>query len=56
MGVSRRSYAAQRGVSETAVHNAIATARITILPEGTIDPERADSDSSIWPGASAMPG
>jgi hypothetical protein len=42
MGVSRRSYAAQRGVSESAVRKAIATGRITTLPDGTIDPARAD--------------
>ena len=44
MGVSRRSYAAQRGVSEAAVRKAIATGRITTLPDGTIDPDRADSE------------
>ena len=44
MGVSRRSYAAQRGVSEAAVRKAIATGRITTLPDGTIDPGRADSE------------
>ena len=44
MGVSRRSYAAQRGVSEAAVRKAIATGRITTLPDGTIDPARADSE------------
>ena len=43
MGVSRRSYAAQRGVSEAAVRKAIATGRITTLPDGSIDPARADS-------------
>ena len=42
MGVSWRSYAAQRGVSESAVRKAIATGRITTLPDGTIDPARAD--------------
>jgi hypothetical protein len=42
MGVSRRSYAAQRGVSESAVCKAIVTGRITTLPDGTIDPARAD--------------
>ncbi len=36
MGVSRRSYAAQRGVSEAAVRKAIATGRITTLEDGTI--------------------
>jgi len=44
MGVSRRSYAVQRGVSEAAVRKAIATGRITTLPDGTIDPARADSE------------
>jgi hypothetical protein len=44
MGVSRRSYAAQRGVSEAAVRKAIATGRITTLPDGTIDPDRADAE------------
>ena len=42
MGVSRRSYAAQRGVSEAAVRKAITNGRITTLPDGTIDPARAD--------------
>ena len=45
MGVSRRSYAALRGVSEAAVRKAIATGRITTLPDGTIDPARADKAS-----------
>ncbi len=36
MGVSRRSYAAQRGVSEAAVRKASTTGRITTLPDGTI--------------------
>jgi hypothetical protein len=44
MGVFWRSYAAQRGVSEAAVRKAIATGRITTLPDGTIDPARADSE------------
>jgi len=43
-GVSRRSYAAHRGVSEAAVRKAIATGRITTLDDGTIDPARADSE------------
>ena len=44
MGVSRRSYAAQRGVPEAAVRKAIATGRITTVPEGTIDPAEADPE------------
>ena len=42
MGVSRRSYAAQRGVSEAAVRKAIATGRVAKLPDGTIKSVRAD--------------
>jgi hypothetical protein len=44
MGVFQRSYAAQRDVSEAAVLKAIATGRITTLPDGTIDPDRADAE------------
>ncbi|WP_128515187.1 elements of external origin [Tabrizicola thermarum] len=42
MGVSRREYARLRGVSESAVRKAISTGRISVEPDGTIDPERAD--------------
>ena len=42
MGRSRRACAAHRGVSEAALRKAIATGRITTLPDGTIDPDRAD--------------
>jgi hypothetical protein len=42
--VFRRSYAAQRDVSEAAVRKGIATGRITSLPDGTIDPDRADAE------------
>ncbi len=38
MGISRRAYAKQRGVSEKAVRKAISSGRITTLPDGTIDP------------------
>lgn len=44
MGVSRRSYAAQRGVSEAAVRKAIATGRTTTVHEGTIDSEEANPE------------
>lgn len=44
MGVSRREYARLRGVSESAVRKAIATGRITLEPDGSIDPERADRE------------
>ena len=47
MGVSRRSYAAQRGVSEVAVSKTIATGRITTLPDGTIDPTPTDSEWGV---------
>ncbi|MDO5757313.1 MAG: elements of external origin [Rhodobacterales bacterium] len=42
MGVSRRKYAMMRGVSETAVRKAIASGRITVEADGTIDPATAD--------------
>lgn len=42
MGISIRAYARQRGVSEAAVRKAIKTGRVTPLPDGTIDPARAD--------------
>lgn len=42
MGMSRRQYAAHRGVSHTAVGKAIATGRISIEADGTIDPAKAD--------------
>jgi len=42
MGMSRRQYAAHRGVSHTAVGKAIATGRITTEPDGSIDPVKAD--------------
>lgn len=42
MGLSRRKYAEYRGVSESAVRKAIATGRITLEDDGTIDPVKAD--------------
>lgn len=42
MGLSRRKYATHRGVSEKAVRKAIATGRITVEADGTIDPAKAD--------------
>lgn len=42
MGMSRRQYAAHRGVSHTAVGKAIAAGRITTEPDGSIDPVKAD--------------
>ncbi|RTW74514.1 elements of external origin [Pseudomonas aeruginosa] len=44
MGLSIRAYARHRGVSDTAVHKAIRTGRITPEADGTIDPDRADRD------------
>jgi hypothetical protein len=43
MGLSRRAYARQRGVAESAVRKAIAAGRIPVEPDGTIDPEKADA-------------
>lgn len=42
MGMSRRQYAAHRGVSHTAVAKAISTGRITLNEDGTLDPAKAD--------------
>jgi len=44
MGLSIRAYAAHRGVSHTSVRKAIASGRITLGPDGTIDPAIADPD------------
>jgi len=46
MGVSRRKYAAMRGVSESAVRKAISTGRISVEADNTIDPARADREWS----------
>ena len=46
MGLSRRAYAAHRGVSETAVRKAIASGRVSVEADGTIDPVKADRDWS----------
>ncbi|MFN1161358.1 elements of external origin [Pseudomonas aeruginosa] len=43
MGLSIRAYARHRGVSHVAVKKAIDTGRITALPDGTIDPDAADT-------------
>lgn len=43
MGVSIRAYAQHRGVSHEAVRKAIAAGRITLEPDGTIDPAKADA-------------
>lgn len=42
MGMSRRKYAAHRGVSHTAVGKAIASGRIATEPDGSIDAAKAD--------------
>jgi hypothetical protein len=42
MGVSQRSYAKHKGVSESAVRKAIKSGRLKPLPDGTIDPALAD--------------
>ena len=46
MGISLRAYAKARGCSLTAVQKAIATKRITRLPDGSIDAERANREWS----------
>lgn len=59
MGVSKRAYARLRGVSHTAVNKAIQSGRITLEPDGTIDPAKADAewgantDPSMQRGAAA---
>lgn len=51
MGLSRRAYAALRGVHESAVRKAIASGRITTEADGTIDATKADAmwDASTDP-------
>ena len=44
MGISIRAYARMRSCAKSAVEKAIKTKRITPLPDGTIDPERADQE------------
>ena len=44
MGISIRAYARHRGVSDTAVHKAIRTGRITPEADGTLDATRADQE------------
>lgn len=41
-GLTIRGYARYRGVSHTSVRKALATGRITLSPDGTIDPQVAD--------------
>ena len=43
MGMSRRAYATHRGCSDTAVRKAIKDGRISIEPDGSIDPVKADA-------------
>ena len=43
MGLSIRAYAQHRGVSHTAVAKAIKAGRISVEPDGTIDPAKADA-------------
>lgn len=44
MGISIRAYARHRGVTDTAVHKAIRTGRISPEADGTIDPDKADRE------------
>ncbi len=48
MGLSRRAYARHRGVHENAVRKAIASGRIPLEPDGTIDPAKADAAWAAW--------
>jgi hypothetical protein len=60
MGLSIRAYAQHRGVSHTAVAKAIKAGRISVEPDGTIDPAKADAQwarntlpsQNLNPGAS----
>jgi hypothetical protein len=52
MGISIRAYARHRGVSDSAVHKAIRTGRITPEADGTIDSGRADQE---WTRNSDVP-
>jgi hypothetical protein len=60
VGISRRAYAAQRGVSESAVRKAIQSGRLSVEADGTIDPARADAqwaqqtDPSMQRGAHSL--
>jgi hypothetical protein len=44
MGISIRAYSRHRGVTDTAVHKAIRTGRITPEADGTLNADRADAD------------
>jgi hypothetical protein len=44
MGISRRAYARYRGVSDMAVRKAIKSGRIVAESDGSIDPNKADTD------------
>ena len=46
MGLSIRAYAQHRGVSHTAVAKAIKAGRISVEPDGKIDPAKADAQWS----------
>ena len=43
MGISIRAYARHRGVTDTAVHKAIRSGRVTPEPDGTIDADKGDA-------------
>lgn len=48
MGLTITGYAKHRGISQPAVSKAVKVGRITLLPDGTIDPEIADKQ---WAGS-----
>jgi hypothetical protein len=44
MGMSQRQYAQHRGVASSTVNKAVIAKRITLEPDGTIDPAKADRE------------
>ena len=55
MGLSRRAYGRHRGVSLAAVQKALRAGRITLLPDGTIDPEASDKTWNATAEAAPIP-
>jgi hypothetical protein len=43
MGLSIRAYARQRGISHVAVLRSVKQGRVTLEPDGTVDPAKADA-------------
>ena len=53
MGITQKQYAKRRGVSPQAVNKRVRGGRLSVLPDGTIDPEAADRE---WFATQAPPG